>query len=56
MQEDIENELDLSQINNPLDIIKFDQGYNARGYLNLCRQCNGYITINKNEVPIAEQI
>lgn len=56
MQEDIENELDLSKVNDPLDIIKFDQGYNARGYLNLCRQCNGYITINKNEVPIAEQV
>lgn len=56
MQEDIENELELSKADNPLDIIKFDQGYNARGYLNLCRQCNGYININKNEVPIAEQV
>lgn len=37
-------------------LIEFRLRYNNKGYTKLCRQCSGYITINKNKLKPARQI
>ncbi|MDR1739446.1 MAG: radical SAM protein [Bacteroidales bacterium] len=37
-------------------LLEYDYGYSEKGYVDLCRKCAGYLTINKNFVPVAEQV
>lgn len=54
---DKENELELSQINeeNKMEAVEFDEGYSCRGYLNMCRHCNGFLGLNQHYIKVAEQ-
>lgn len=55
---DLENELDLQTINgkNRMEAIEFDEGYSQRGYLNMCRHCNGMDGLNDHFIEVARQI
>ncbi|WP_373265375.1 hypothetical protein [Hungatella hathewayi] len=36
-------------------LMEFDSGYSGQGCLNMCKGCNGYRTINRQYIPVAEQ-
>lgn len=38
------------------DLLEWSLGFNRKGYLDMCRICNGYITINPNLIKPAEQL
>lgn len=38
------------------ELLEWSRGFNEKGYLELCRYCNGHITVNRNKVITAEQI
>lgn len=54
---DEDNELDLDKLSqeDKMAAIEFDEGYNYRGYLNMCRHCNGMETMNKHYIEVAVQ-
>ncbi len=37
------------------ELMEFRMGYNAKGYVEFCRRCSGYVDINTNIVPPAKQ-
>ncbi|MHB8129587.1 MAG: radical SAM protein [Mobilitalea sp.] len=57
LKNDVENEFDLRAVDdrNKKRLLEFELGYNNRGYLELCKRCNGYLTINKNFIDVAKQ-
>ena len=58
-QVDKDNRLALGSIGESLDerrkIVEFDLGFNSKGYLELCRCCNGTCEINTNFIEVGEQ-
>lgn len=38
------------------DIVEMFLGYQEKGYIEMCRHCNGWGNRNKNTVPVAEQL
>ncbi len=59
ISEDKDNRLRLRDIeshDSKINAIKFDLMYQKKGYLTLCRKCYGYLYVNDNFVPVAEQI
>ncbi|MCI6140811.1 MAG: radical SAM protein [Clostridiaceae bacterium] len=58
-QVDEDNRLALGSIGESLDerrkIVEFDLGFNSKGYLELCRCCNGTCEINTNFIEVGEQ-
>ena len=36
-------------------VTEFLMGYSEKGYCNMCRYCNGYVTINQDRIPVAKQ-
>jgi hypothetical protein len=38
------------------ELMEFQIGFTEKGYVTMCRECNGHLTINKNFVPAAEQV
>lgn len=51
-----EDENNFFTSDNKKEIIEYMAGYNKDGYLKMCRKCNGWLSINKQYVPVAEQI
>jgi len=53
-----EDYLDLSTINenNKAELVEFRCRFNERGYVELCKKCNGFYKINPNSIPAAEQV
>lgn len=49
---------DLSQMNEERkrEILEFSLGYSDKGYLEVCRRCNGCYRVNKTIIPVAEQL
>lgn len=41
---------------NKMQLIEWQCGYSNKGYLDMCKNCNGYITINRTYVPAGEQL
>lgn len=41
---------------NKKELVEFRLGYSRKGYSSFCKQCAGFIAINKNIIPVAEQI
>ncbi len=39
-----------------IELLEFRLGYSKKGYVDMCKQCAGYIPINQNIVPAAEQV
>jgi organic radical activating enzyme len=37
-------------------LLEYECGFSDKGYVDLCRKCNGYLTINDNFIPVAEQL
>jgi hypothetical protein len=37
-------------------IVEWHMGYQDKGYLEICDHCNGWVTTNRNFIPVAEQI
>jgi hypothetical protein len=37
-------------------LIEFVLGFNSKGYVDLCKQCSGWSSINTKRIPVAEQI
>lgn len=56
-KQDPANTYDLSGFDrkNKKTLFEFDSGYNDVGYINMCRKCNGYLSINQNFVEVAKQ-
>lgn len=54
---DVENEFDLKNMDNvnKKQLLEFDYGYNNKGYIKLCKKCNGYLTINNQYIEVAKQ-
>lgn len=48
-------DLNNSDLTNKKFLLEYENGFCDKGYVELCRKCNGYITINTNCVPVAEQ-
>lgn len=42
--------------NRKRELVEFDLGYNANGFLDYCRHCNGCFAVNEKYVEVAEQI
>lgn len=38
------------------ELLEFDMGYSEQGYINMCRYCNGYLTVNRNYIEVAKQV
>jgi organic radical activating enzyme len=38
-----------------MEIVEFMLGCTERGFFELCKRCNGYLTINRNKMPVALQ-
>lgn len=38
------------------EILEYSKGFNYKGYLEMCKFCNGYLSINKNYVKAAKQL
>lgn len=38
------------------ELLEWSRGFNEKGYLELCKYCNGHITVNRNKVITAEQM
>ncbi|MCI8981299.1 MAG: radical SAM protein [Hungatella sp.] len=38
------------------ELLEWSLGFNNKGYLDMCKLCNGYITINSNFIKPAEQL
>lgn len=57
IKSDIENEFDLSNtaLQSKKDFLAFERGYNKKGYIELCKKCNGYLSINENYIEVAKQ-
>lgn len=54
---DKDNEMNLNQIEGKkAEAMEFDEGYNSRGYLNMCRHCNGFLGLNENYIEVARQM
>lgn len=55
---DLDNELELQMISdeNRMEALEFDEGYSQRGYLNMCRHCNGTESLNDHFIEVARQI
>ena len=59
IEEDLDNNLYLEQVvddNSREKAVLFDLRYQKKGYLTLCKHCNGYIITNKHYINVAEQI
>lgn len=59
IDEDIDNKLSLEKINDEdarKRAILFDLRYQEKGFLTLCKHCNGYIMINDHYIDVAEQV
>lgn len=56
---DNDNILVLKEIGESLEerkkIIEFDMGFNNKGYIKMCRHCNGTCEINKNYIEVGKQ-
>jgi len=37
-------------------LLEYSLGYSDKGYVDLCKKCNGFPPINKNYIPAAEQV
>lgn len=57
-EEDADDYLDLTaDFENYTKIaVEYRYGYTKKGYLNFCRKCNGFVTINEPNKPVAKQI
>lgn len=60
MKYDSNNMFDLKKMGNEeverIRLIEFDMGYNERGYLTMCRYCNGGCSINEHYVEVGKQL
>lgn len=58
IQQDPENIFDLRNVEEGYKkrLLEFDMGSNERGYLKMCRRCNGSYLLNKRYIPAAEQL
>ena len=36
-------------------LVEFDLGYNGKGFLNMCQQCNGTVEINQHFIEVGKQ-
>lgn len=54
IQNEENNYVDLQKCTIP-EFIEFQNGYTQNGYFDLCRQCGGYTTINRNKINAGEQ-
>ena len=58
-EDEIEFESDDDVVGNGIEekakIVEFDLGYNARGYLTMCRRCNGGCDINTHYIEVGRQ-
>ena len=56
---DLDNRLNLQYIGDSLEerrkIVEFDIGFNQKGFLEMCRRCNGTCEINTNYIKVGEQ-
>jgi hypothetical protein len=41
---------------NKKELVEFRMGYTENGYVDFCRRCAGWCTINKKPVPVAKQL
>lgn len=52
IEEDIDNGFDIMHLElneeNKRKLVEYDLGYNGKGYLNMCRRCNGTCEINQH--------
>jgi organic radical activating enzyme len=55
---DENNVFNLTKLNdeNKREMLIFDQGYSKKGYVNMCKHCNGYLGFNHHYVKVAEQV
>lgn len=59
IKEDLDNNLYLEKIVDEdarKKAVLFDLRFQKKGYLTLCRHCNGYVFMNKHYIDVAEQI
>ena len=42
--------------NDRMELLEWQCGYNEKGHLEMCKYCNGYLTINKKYVPVGQQL
>ena len=47
--------LELMDDSKKKEFLEFVLGYSKKGYCNFCRSCAGYLSINRSQVPVAEQ-
>lgn len=49
---------DLEKYNSQkrMELFEYGRGYSEKGYVEMCKQCAGYLGINRNYVDVAEQI
>lgn len=55
---DLCNAFDLARFDLERDakrLLEFNMGYSDKGYVELCKRCNGYLTVNCNFIGVAEQ-
>jgi len=56
---DPDNRLDLRKVGDSLEerraIVEFDMGFNKKGYVQMCRRCNGSCEINTHFIEVGEQ-
>ena len=60
MEYDSNNMFDLKRMGNEekekIKLVEFDIGYNERGYLTMCRYCNGGYTNNTHYIEVGKQL
>lgn len=39
-----------------MELFEYGRGYSEKGYVEMCKQCAGYLGINRNYVEVAEQV
>ncbi len=56
-EEDIGEYLDLRDKSlSGVQIVEFLDGYQEKGFINICRHCNGWGSANNKKIPVAEQL
>lgn len=49
-------DFDCLEENYKMVILEYELGYSKKGYLDMCRRCNGYQTVDAFKIPVARQI
>lgn len=48
--------LDLNEKIDRTEFFEFNMGYSEKGYMDMCRRCNGSYLVNHNYIEVAEQL